>query len=194
MLLLSPILAAVSAGVLAWIMSRITLNQRESGVVLVIVMAIYFPLWFWWLFGLYIDVYPASRLHGSLSQVMPPAAWALLCGAWVVVRFRRDHGGRATSSGAYINAFMQLGLVIVMTTIAIGVEGSQRMISARNGGMATPPSSATLLLVAGCVMLAFVCISYIRQRDPEIALLLLAVVPGMLVPVVGLGRLAASQS
>ncbi len=191
MLLFAPILAATSAGTMAGVVSLAFLRPRQSCVVLVSVATLYFPVLFWWSFGLYVGVYPLLPLRGMLPIVAPPACWSLLCGAWIVMRFRRDARGRATSSSVYVKRLLQLGGAAIVAFIAIGIEGMSRAVDAGHGAVHPPPPHLFLATSAG-IMLAFIALVYVRERDPEIALLLLVVAIGAVVPIVGLGRLAAA--
>jgi hypothetical protein len=187
MLLLGSLLAAVAAGIVAGLASLPFLRLRQSVVVLVSVTMLYFPAWLWWLFGLYVGIYPMPALRGMLPTVVPPAILALLCGAWVAARVVREARGRATSSRVYGMRLLQLCGVAILTVLVIGIEGMRRLVDAGHG--AFHPLSPYVLLTITCgILLAFVLFVLVRERDPEIALLLLVVAIGAVVPIAGLGR------
>jgi len=83
---------------------------------------------------------------------------------------------------------LQFGGVALLAFVVIGVEGTARIVRAR-GGAPSLLGPYLFLTICCAILLAFVSFVYVRERDPEIVLLLLVLTIGAVLPIVILGRL-----
>lgn len=180
--MMNTLLAAALAGLVTAAVCAPLVRFRYLPLILFPAIGFYLAGRVIWLFGIYARVVPITLEEDALIPALAPFALALAYGGWVTTRIRSYELRRRVLIALWVRRFVLLGIAAIGTALVIATVLLQ---TARGGWEGSGDSWVGLALP---LMLVPSFISYAKDRDAELAFLMVGIALVATVPVVVLGR------